>query len=883
MPQDRTRDQRHRERSDTGLLSRPTAWLPPLFAALVCGLQLAFWQHATAGTGQMINLALLAYLILCLVGFRIDERESRLTRMAFVYGLAITNYPALITLFPLFLVALGWIRGREILNLSFILRMCAFGLAGLSLYLLLPLISQFSDASVINFWQALRTQFAEQKNVLLGIPRYLVLFGALFSILPLLFIGIRWPSSFGDTSAAGVLLTNLLFRVLHLLFLAGCLWVVLDAPFSPRVLAENLQTRQSAEVSLGLPFLGLHYLTSLCIGYFIGYFLLLSYQPEERSWRRSSNLDRLISRAIGVAVGLIAVAIPAVLIHRNWLPVRVNDGHLLRDFATLTLRSIPETNAVVVADDPLLFNLIRIRDLQMRGGEKRLMLYTPQLPYAMYQRTLHRRFPEEWMPLATNTPAFAVLDPRFLVLQLQALVATNPTYYVQPSFGYFFERVYLQPNGMAYPLTAYSTNQIAPPRFSAEIQQRNIAFWKEASAQLQDLPRWVALGVPDARAVGHWYSRDLDYWGVELQKLNQLEAAASAFAQAIRLNPDNLVAQINLQYNQSLQAGTPKSVTLPKSTEEEFGPKFRTWDAFLAANGPVDDPAFRIRLGRLLERQDNLRQAILQYQRALELEPEDRSGLIEMAKLYLRSGFVQQTLDTLAQLQQARPTPDEQIQSARLEAEARVLLDQNDLAENILVKALQKHPNSELLLDALAELYKMSGQPDKALRVCDQVLELNPRSIAALIRKTVIYLKREDYPNAESTLKTLSQVAPDNVPAMLTESAYLIQAKRYTEALQIANRILKLDPNNQWARINRAIALLQSGQLDEAEKAYLELHERMPAEYRFHYGLGEIAYLQHHRADAIKFYQLYLQNAPADTDEARQIAERLHQLQAEKN
>jgi tetratricopeptide (TPR) repeat protein len=300
----------------------------------------------------------------------------------------------------------------------------------------------------------------------------------------------------------------------------------------------------------------------------------------------------------------------------------------------------------------------------------------------------------------------------------------------------------------------------------------------------------------------------------------------------------------------------------------------------LAANGPVDDPGFRIRLGRLLERQGNLRQAILQYVRAVELEPENRPGMIELADLYLRSGLAQQTLHTTARLRDLRATPEEQIQYIRLEAEALAALGESAKAESLLVKALQNHPNAEILLDALAELYKITDQPEKALQVCDRHLELNPRASMALIRKTVIYMKQEDYANAEATLKTLTQVAPDSVPALLTQSAFLIQTKRYPEGLQVANRLLKLEPQNQWALINRAIALLQSGQLDEAKTAYLELHERMPLEYRFHYGLGEIAYRQNHHADAIKFYELYLQYAPADTDEARQIADRLRQLRA---
>src|SRR6187431_2643974 len=44
LPHDRTKDQRAFERSDYSLLSLRSAWIPPVLAALVCGLQLTFWE-----------------------------------------------------------------------------------------------------------------------------------------------------------------------------------------------------------------------------------------------------------------------------------------------------------------------------------------------------------------------------------------------------------------------------------------------------------------------------------------------------------------------------------------------------------------------------------------------------------------------------------------------------------------------------------------------------------------------------------------------------------------------------------------------------------------------------------------------------------------------
>ena len=292
---------------------------------------------------------------------------------------------------------------------------------------------------------------------------------------------------------------------------------------------------------------------------------------------------------------------------------------------------------------------------------------------------------------------------------------------------------------------------------------------------------------------------------------------------------------------------------------------------------------FCVKLGRILSGQGNLRQAIIQFERAIELEPENRPALLALAELYLSAGLTRETLRTTDRLRPLRPLPAEQIKAAGLEAEALVALGELDKAEQVLLQALATHSNAELLLDTLAELYKITDRPEKALQVTDRLLQINPRATKAFIRQSVIYLRQGDFAKAEAAVNALAEVAPDEPDSLLTRSAYFIQSQRYPEALQTANKLLEIQPRNQWGLINRAIALLQSGQLDQAKADYLLLHESMPTERRFLYGLGEIAYRQTNHADAIQFYFLDLQNAPPDTDEARLIAERLRQLQAKAN
>src|ERR1035437_7387921 len=47
LPHDRSLEQRQKEHGAFSTLSIPAAWVPPVLAAMVCGLQLSFWEDAT--------------------------------------------------------------------------------------------------------------------------------------------------------------------------------------------------------------------------------------------------------------------------------------------------------------------------------------------------------------------------------------------------------------------------------------------------------------------------------------------------------------------------------------------------------------------------------------------------------------------------------------------------------------------------------------------------------------------------------------------------------------------------------------------------------------------------------------------------------------------
>ena len=882
LPQDRTREQRQRARNELSLLSIPGAWVSPVFAAIACGLQLTFWEHATAATGEMLDLLLFAYVIRCLLESRIDNRESWLTRSALVYGIAATNNYAMIGFFPAYLMALIWIKGTSFFQFGFVARMFGWGAAGLTLYLLSPVLNAFSDQSGLGFLQALRFELAGQKNALLGFPRYLVAIASLTSLVPCLLVGIRWPSTFGETSPVGAAITALLFRVVHAALLAAGIWVVFEAPFGPRMLMDRI-LQQFDEPFGGVPFLRFYYLGALCLGYFVGYFLLVSRPDAARTWQRVSAGTRLVNGAVTSALGLAVFLLPAGLVYKNLPLIRASDGSLFRELTRLITRGWSAHDVIALSDEPFILSLTQHRVQQAGTAEEPILADTRLLPSAAYQESLHKRFPRRWPAQPEPDAPMAIFDPRYLMYELSELARSNDVYYLHPSFGYYFEPLYLQPHGVVYQLALYPTNAIAPPPLTDGVLHENQKFWADARPALDRLAPLVSRRITDALVVGRWYSRALNWWGVELEKLGRLNDAADAFGLAHRLNPGNVAAQINLDFNRALQSRDARPAVLKKSLEERVG-RYGSWNALLAVNGPIDDPGVCFRLGEVFASQSLFRQAALVFRRVLQLEPDNLEACFRLANAFLAMQRPDQALEITREARARRTgqpfAATNLVELTCIEAMAHFGKGDTEAAEKILLGACQQHPKSDTILDTLFQVYVMANRLTNALTTLDEQLKLKPDNLPALLNKAYVCMKLEAYDQAKAAVSDVLKRDPGNVQALLDRGAISIQTKSYKEALEPLNQVLKLQPGNQLALMNRAIAHLQSDQLNEAQRDYETLQKLTPNLYRVEYGLAEIAFRRKDVPTAIRHSEAYLKYAPPDTDEAKQIAERLKQLKA---
>jgi len=689
---------------------------------------------------------------------------------------------------------------------------------------------------------------------------------SLTSLVPIFVIGIKWASYFGDTSRIGIILATITFHIAHAILFLACIWVAMDPPFSPR------------HAGAGQAFLTFYYLGALSVGYFAGYFLLIFGSKSSRMRRIPPYLN-LINTAVKVAVWLLFLAVPAVLIGRNLPHIRVTNGPVFKQMASLMTESLPAKGAVVLSDD--LRRLLLVRSILAQKGQEKDFIFVDSGPfndhlvleYPDYHRFLKKNYGGRW-PVELPKSYRTLVSALAMIPLFSTLEKSNSLFYLHPSFGLYFERFYLEPHGLVYQFKSYTSTNPFPPALSEELIAQNEAFWnKAASEAMKPLLPFIStthkgdkdslLGVftkmarlkhepnRDASVMARFYSRALDYWAVELQKKGELEKAAAHFEQAIELSPNNIVAEMNLECNKKLRARQPTPVQPTKSVTDLFGPYFRTWDTAIGENGPFDEPTFCYEQAQVFVQNKFFRQALHQFERVKELDRTHLSARLWLAQLYIMAQLPEQSMRLIKEIHQNKedfPVNRTNVTEV-LFGEASTYLANKDRsgAETAIQTRLQQF------------------ETDK---------DLMPRLLAAASR---IYFNFGAFSNALPLIEQQLAVTPDDMQALINKGYAYLQMQMFNEAIPPLTRVLQ-NTNSTPALLNRAIAYLRSGQLDSAQTDYEALQKALPKAYPVYYGLAEIAYLRKETNAAIRYCELYLANAAPNSEEAKFVSQRLAEL-----
>jgi tetratricopeptide (TPR) repeat protein len=835
-----------------------SAWMPVVLAALALGLQLTFWENATTSPGEMVDLLLFAAVVWCVLEYRSDPRLYWLDRASFICGVALANSWAIAAFLPLVAAALIWSTRLRFFNVRFLqhieasawkkaipalasdgrffLRMALFGLAGLSLILLLPLLSGLSPDSPRSFWQALE-EVARSYTVILHLlarvfrahKEVTFVLGAVV-LAPLLVMSVAWRLFPARQEKNRFDPVFLIYWASHAFLLVLCLSITFDPPFSPRGLSTRL--------GVPLPFLPLCFLNALSLGYYSSFILRLS--------TRYASRRRVLLRALRWTAPKLAYALMGLmligLLGMNLPAVRVANGRQLEQYAGFIAGSLPPEGAVVFSADSTRLELLQAAlDRQGKAG-RYVAVDANAIPSERYRAWLKRTYPKHWTQEAVPPISGALAGPGTSdslldmagVLRLMAeLARSNRVCWLEANYGPLTELFYLQPRGLIYELKPYAPDAFSGPALAATELPELETFWKrviEAGVDpvaklLRDAekpaPGLAASLMKQAhltrqlpgiiRNVAHWYSGALNGWGVLLQRQDQPQAATPCFAKAVDLNPDNLPARVNLKCNTNRLAGKELTLASPESLKEQLEKYRGNWAQVLAADGPLDDPTYCYWLSVVCAQNNLRRLAGQELERAHALAPNEFYPRLDLARLETACGMPDRALAMVAE---TRAVPKLQSLDPKLRveldfAEARAWLAKTNeaKAEQILLSLLDVDPADSAMRDRVKMAFVAIGSYTNVLRMTDQELQLSPDNVQALVQKGLLCMRLGDFSNA--------------IPL-------------FSRALTLTNSY----PVWLW----RANAHVQIGELDEATDAYQQALRAFPASSDPYDGLAEVAW-----------------------------------------
>lgn len=789
-----------------------------IVAALFFAFCVPLWTAATRAHYLTFDalLLLICTRVLMTTWTPEEVRSRRLFAFALLYGIGMVESTAFILAAPaygIFILFRLWRDG--VLNLRLVLRMIAWGGAGLLIILPTALRYYFTSSyewrEMDGFHHLLWVIIRDHGRVAISSARQLGwMLLLLTTVAPWFVVMTSIQNPTADRSSR---IGSLLMHGVVTLLAAALLLNLPPAPMA--VLADGIH--------LTLPYL----VAAIWIGYIAGYWYALSYnrKPYDTTvsrWRKPIRVVWLLLLATGLAGAA-------------WQNAPLADGRpsrMANIFAEGVLDGMGD-RTWLVSNGALDSNL---RILAARRGRE-LIIINPRLggmpPYRRYLKSLFeddmRRRGLAQLGPGPLLSDWLQTDPD---IDQQLAVLAMPDLWVEAGF-------YPQPDHAVFLGTRRDRMEPDP-----EFLDRNLGFW----AALQAFPP-----VPEdhpAHRFNGWMrshaSRVANNTGVYLEDVGRSEEALNCYVAARELDPENISALLN-QLNVVARLNRPELTALQEKLETLLAGregKLNLW-ALSANYGYVRDPqAFvsqgltwamsgRIRsavaeieraaglagmdprlqhlLGELYVRGDRAQEGEAIYQEILAANPDDPMALLNLARLALTTGRLD---DAESYLDRIRGLDVPFHQWAVEHVMLDILEGKTDAAREQLGRHLRDHPRDARAWGLQLFLARQDGdeeQIDKVLVEMRRAAGSDP-NILLVVAQTE--MERGRLQAARDLLSRLRDAHPGHI-AVLEQLLRLDVAEVNQEsARRHVERLLGLDPGNALG--NYILGSLQIAQRDFA-------------------------------------------------------------------
>ena len=268
--------------------------------------------------------------------------------------------------------------------------------------------------------------------------------------------------------------------------------------------------------------------------------------------------------------------------------------------------------------------------------------------------------------------------------------------------------------------------------------------------------------------------------------------------------------------------------------------------------------------GQLFMSQGNYSMAILEFQDALELDPEASTIIVSMAECYWKLGKAKKSEELLFNALNINPKDndareilanqyiyqnkhDKAIEQYRVLAEnavegntkylialAKLVLSQNNINESIslFIKAYEKDKSRIDILEEAANLSLRSRQLEKATNLYKQLIDIDKNNSYYLSTYIDLIVMSGDYDNGIVALKSLIDIEGETTERLSQLGILYYNTNRTVKAKPIFNKLISMDHFDATTMHFLSNIYIEQGILDSALIIANKIIDHHPSDHR---------------------------------------------------
>lgn len=214
--------------------------------------------------------------------------------------------------------------------------------------------------------------------------------------------------------------------------------------------------------------------------------------------------------------------------------------------------------------------------------------------------------------------------------------------------------------------------------------------------------------------------------------------------------------------------------------------------SLLGCTDPTARKAHYLEEGKNYLESKDYQRARVSFQNLLKIDPKDYEGRYWLAKTYLQLNDVRKAVGHLR-------------------------------------AALEESPDYNDAKVLLAQIYLGAKMPQEASKLIGEVLESEPRRIDALVVKAALLATKQKFNEAREITNQILELDPSYSEAIRLKAALDWKNGDKKNAIETLRSGLKLHPNDSQLKIMLAQFMTELGELDAAEKLYLDIAKQEPS------------------------------------------------------